>query len=187
MHPPEPSSSTPDSAARNDSLFLPLWVRHETHLRAFVRSCFPNPGEADDILQECALIAWRKFATLEDHNKFDRWVFGIARYQILMARRKHARERLVLSEDIIVQMADEAIEELSLRSRQLQALDSCIAKLPRTQRQIALLAYARRTAVRALAKQLNRSEAAVYQLLARIRRSLFDCLQETLESETRAS
>jgi RNA polymerase sigma-70 factor (ECF subfamily) len=104
-----------------------------------------------------------------------------------MARRKHARERLVLSEDIIVQMADEAIEELSLRSRQLQALDSCIAKLPRTQRQIALLAYARRTAVRALAKQLNRSEAAVYQLLARIRQSLFDCLQETLESETRAS
>jgi RNA polymerase sigma-70 factor (ECF subfamily) len=130
------------------------------------------------------LVAWQKFSLLEDESKFDRWICGIARYQILMARRKHARDRLVLSEDILEKMADEALEELPLRRQQLQALDSCIAKLPEKHRHIALLAYARRTAVRTLAQQLDRTEAAVYQLLARIRQSLLECLQKTLHTES---
>ncbi len=131
-------------------------------------------------MQESAIVAWQKFETLEQPDKFDRWICAIARYQLLMARRRHARERLVLSEDLLSLMAEEAAEEFSLRKQQLDALDACMAKLPPQRRELALLAYAKRAAVHILAQQMQRTEGAIYQLLARIRQDLMVCMEKKL-------
>lgn len=65
----------------------------------------------------------------------------IARYEVLMARRRVARERLVLDEDVIAKLAEEGAQEMPLRHRQLDALDRCVAKLPEERRKLALAAY----------------------------------------------
>ncbi len=96
-------------------------MRHEAELRAFVRACLPWAAEVDEVMQEVSLVAWRKFAALEDKAQFARWACVIARYEVLKHRRAHARDRLVLDEDIIEQLAAEAEEETPRRSRQLGA------------------------------------------------------------------
>jgi RNA polymerase sigma-70 factor (ECF subfamily) len=60
-------------------------------------------------------------------------------------------------------------------------LEACIGKLPRERRELALAAYAADTSIRDLAGQLRRTEGSLYQLLARIRKQLFDCLNQSLQ------
>lgn len=172
----QPSNEPRDSHEE----FLRLWTHHEPELRAFVRSCCPRAQEVDEVLQDVSIAAWRKFSTLDDHNAFGPWACLIARYELLMARRRFARDRLVLSEDIVKLLADEAADELPLRNRQLEALEDCIQRLPRERRELALTAYTRGTSTREVAMQLGRTESSLYQLLARIRRELQCCVERTL-------
>jgi RNA polymerase sigma-70 factor (ECF subfamily) len=100
-----------------------------------------------------------------------------------MARRRHARDRLVLDEDIMQKLAEEGSEEMPLRHRQLDALDGCITKLPRERRELVLAAYAPECSMKALAARLRRTEGSLYQLLARIRQELLRCVEHTLAKE----
>jgi RNA polymerase sigma-70 factor, ECF subfamily len=176
--------STPDFTATDLSRahedFLRQWTHHEPELRAFVRACCPRAQEVDEVMQEVSVVAWRKFSSLDDSKAFGPWACMIARYELLMMRRRHARDRLVLAEDVVKLLAEEGAEEISLRHRQLEVLDVCIEKLPRERRQLALAAYSADTSIRELAKQMGRTEWALYQLLARIRKKLFDCMNRAL-------
>ena len=160
--------------------FLRLWTLHEPSLRAFVRSCCPKAQEVDDVMQDVSVAALRKFSTLDDQSAFGAWACLIARYELLSARRRFARDRLVLAEDIVGLLADEGADELPLRQQQLKALDHCIAKLPRERRELALAAYAKDTTIRELAARLKRTEGSLYQLLSRIRKELYRCMESTL-------
>ena len=86
----------------------------------------------------------------------------------------------MLAEDVVKLLADEGAEELSLRQQQLRVLDDCIQKLPRERRRLALTAYSKEITIRELAVQLKRSEGSLYQLLARIRKTLYHCMERTL-------
>lgn len=167
--------------------FLRLWTQHEPQLRAFVYACLPRAAEVDEVMQEVSLVAWRKFPTLEDHAQFPRWACLIAKYEILMARRRHARSRLVLDDDIMEKLAEEGAEEMSVRHQQLDALDRCIAKLPLQRRQLVMAAYAPETSIKTLAAQIGRTEGSLYQLLARTRKDLLRCVERTLTQEARSS
>ncbi|MDG1897020.1 MAG: sigma-70 family RNA polymerase sigma factor [Fuerstiella sp.] len=167
-----PEDETPDP----HEAFLRLWMRHEAELRAFVRSCCPNAQEVDDVMQEVSIAALRKFSTLDDHTAFGPWACLIARYELLTARRRYARDRLVLAEDIVELLAEEGAQELPLRQQQLRVLDRCMEKLPRERRELALAAYAKDTTIREMAAQLKRTEGSLYQLLARIRMELHRCM-----------
>lgn len=163
--------------------FLRLWTHHEPELRAFVRACVPRATEIDEVMQDVSLAAWRKFPTLTDHAQFPRWACLIARYEILMARRRHARDRLVLDEDIMEKLAEKGAEEMSVRQLQLNALGGCIAPLPRERRELALAAYAQDTLMKELAAQMGRTEGSLHQLLARIRQELLRCVERILAQE----
>jgi RNA polymerase sigma-70 factor (ECF subfamily) len=173
---PELQNETPDP----HETFLRLWMQHETELRAFVRACCPKAQEVDDVMQEVSIAALRKFSTLDDHSAFGAWACLISRYELLSARRRFARDRLVLAEDIVELLTDEGAQELPLRQQQLRALDQCINKLPPERRKLALAAYAKGTTIRELAAQLKRTEGSLYQLLSRIRKELYRCMQSKL-------
>lgn len=160
--------------------FLRLYTRHEPALRAFVRACLPRPEDVDEVMQETSLVAWKKFATLPAAEHFPRWACLIARYEILKRRRTFARDRLVLDEDVVNLLAEEAEAETPERQKQLSVLDACIARLPRERRELVLAAYAPGVTKKDLARRLRRTEASVYQLLARIRCELLQCVEHSL-------
>lgn len=104
-----PELDPKNASADPHETFLRLWMRHEPSLRAFVRSCCPKAQEVDDIMQEVSVAALRKFSTLDDHAAFGTWACLIARYELLSARRRFARDRLVLAEDIVELLAEEVL------------------------------------------------------------------------------
>jgi len=173
--PPEPSAPRDPNED-----FLRLFTHHQSELRAFLRACLPRPVDVDEVMQEVSLVAWKKFATLPDKTQFVRWACMIARYEMLMYRRCHARDRLVLDEDILETLADEGVKEMPVREAQLHALDDCIGKLPEERRRFALAAYAPENSMKILAEEMGRTEGALYQLLARIRQDLLRCVERNL-------
>ncbi len=98
--------------------FVRLLMRHDRVVRAYLRSLLPTATDVDEVMQEISVVAWRKFGELDDPDNFRRWICVIARYEVLMHRRKKARDRIVLGREIEELLADEGLEELSLRERQ---------------------------------------------------------------------
>ena len=169
----------------SDAEFLrAAFEEHAPWLRTVVRHRLGEPQAVDDVMQEVSIAALRKFPTLDDHAAFGPWSCLVARYEILSARRKHARDRLVLSEDILLMLADEGANEMELRKEQLRVLDQCISKLPDDRRELAITAYAQGTTIREMAKRMRKTEGSLYQMLARIRMQLRRCVNRELPGIT---
>jgi RNA polymerase sigma-70 factor (ECF subfamily) len=158
-------------------------MRHDRAIRAFLRGLLPTSADVDEVMQEVSVVAWRKFDQLDDPENFQRWVCVIARYEVLMYRRKKARDRFVLGDDIEELMVNEGMEELSLRGRQLDALEDCLNKLPTERRRLVLNAYATEEPLKTIAERIGKSPEALYKLLSRLRRRLLACVERTLAAE----
>lgn len=164
----------------NQDMFVRLIMRHDRALRAYLRSLLPTTTDVDEVMQEVSVVAWRKFQELDDPENFRRWVCGIARYEVLMYRRKKARDRHVLSEDVEQLLADEGAEELGVRELQLGALEQCLNKLPSDRKQLVMRVYAAEQPMKAIAEQLGKTPEALYQILSRARRDLLSCVERRL-------
>ncbi len=160
--------------------FVRLIMRHDRPIRAFLRGLLPTAADVDEVMQEVSVVAWRKFGQLDAPKDFRRWVCVIARYEVLMHRRKKARDRLVLGEEIEQLIAEEGLEELDLREQQLEALEGCLGKLPKERRQLVLHVYAAEHPMKTVAEQIGKTPETLYKLLSRVRRQLIQCVEHTL-------
>lgn len=179
--------TTPPPPLPDDGAFLTLLSRHEPVVRAYLRALLPGMAEVDELMPEVALVAWRKFSTLQDHAAFPQWACVIARYEVLRWRRDKVRDRLVLDEDVIARVADEADGGITRRERQMAALDDCLEKMPAERRELLLRCHAAGSSTREIARRTGRAEDALYQLLRRLRLELHRCIESTLLREEASS
>lgn len=82
----------PNQDARHDD-FLRLFTVCEPALRAFVRSLVPRREDVPEVMQEVAVVLWRKFGDLADPGDFRKWAFGVARLEALAWICDKARDR----------------------------------------------------------------------------------------------
>jgi RNA polymerase sigma-70 factor (ECF subfamily) len=166
-----------------DECFVRLLSQYEPVIRSYLRNLLPSYEDVDQVMPEVALIAWRKFSQLEDLDAFPRWACVIARYEVMTYRRNKARDRIVLDPDIVAKLADEAEEEISLRSLQMNALEHCLKELPEERRELILACYSPQKSMRDIATEIARSENSLYQLLRRIRIELQHCIERKITQE----
>lgn len=162
--------------------FLRLFTANDAAIRGFVRSLVPSRQDADDVMQEVAVVLWKKFAELPDED-FRRWSFGVARYAVLAWRRDKARDRHVFGDDTLDLLAGEAEKAMANDDAQREALENCLKKLSRDQRELVRKAYEPGVRIDRLASSLGRSAMALYKSLHRIRLALIDCTRRELGKE----
>ena len=160
--------------------FLRLFTAHEQAIRAHVRRLVPLRSDADDLMQEIAVVLWRKFADFRSDAGFRPWAFGVAKYEILAWRRDRARDRVALSGEIVAVLADESARDDAALGRHREFLDLCIGKLDRGQRELLLAAYDPAVRIHDVAARSGRSVGGFYQWLHRMRRLLLDCIEAEL-------
>ncbi|MEM9366707.1 MAG: sigma-70 family RNA polymerase sigma factor [Planctomycetota bacterium] len=173
MHPTPP----------HDESFLRLFAQHEGSVRAFVTSLLPHWEAVDEVMQETSLVMWRKFDQFDPDRpgtSFVDWAFMIARYEVLMYRRKKATDRLVFSDDLYELLASEAADVAALQPDRDRALRGCLDKLEATQRELVRVAYADGISIKDAAQQIGRTPTGLYKALARIRRTLLRCIEACL-------
>jgi RNA polymerase sigma-70 factor (ECF subfamily) len=171
-----------DGVVANGRAFITLYLKAQRRLFAYILTLLPHQADAEDVLQEVSAIMWEKFDENAPPRDFISWGCRIAYLEILHYRRARRRQRVVFSEEMLEQVA-EAIEEdstaLQLDER-LEALDNCLEKLARRDRQLLAERFKEGATPLSTAESIGRSVDAVYKAMARIRRDLYDCMTRTL-------
>ncbi len=165
------------------SRFLRSFTANEAAIRAYVRRMVPTRGDADDVMQETSVVLWEKFDTLREAEDFRAWAFGVARFEVLAWLRDKGRDRLVLNEDVIARLADEAEEDEPRLERQREALEDCLAKVAPDQRQLLMQAYSDESRIQDVARHSGRTVPGFYQWLHRMRKLLLDCIRRDIARE----
>ena len=174
----------PDSRHHRNEQFLRAFTTHQPAVRAFVRRLVPSRVDADDVLQDVAVVLWEKFDEFRDGGDFKAWACGIARFKVLSWLRDKGRDRLVLSADVVELIADDSLRDESRLDRQRIALESCLERIPPTERALLAQAYQADAIIQSVAAASGRSVGGFYQWLYRMRQLLLECVQRELSQES---
>jgi RNA polymerase sigma-70 factor (ECF subfamily) len=174
----------PDNDQDRHEQFLRAFTRHEPAVRAFVRRLLPARADADDVLQEVAIVLWEKFAEFRAGGDFKAWACGIARFKALAWLRDKGRDRLVLASDVVELIASDSLRIEPRLARQREALETCFEKIPAGDRELLGRAYGTDAKIHEVAATSGRTTGGFYQWLHRMRRLLLECIQRELAGES---
>lgn len=163
--------------------FVRLFAANEAGIHRFIRNLVPSRDDASDVMQEVAVVLWRKFDSSMENANFRKWAIWVARYEVMSWRRKMARDRHIFNEELLMLLAEEAEELEGCLSAQRDALQDCLEKLSESQRKLLLAAYASRGGMQGVAQDSGRSLQGFYRWLYRIRMMLLACVQKKLQEE----
>lgn len=151
-------------------------ARHHRALLNYILSLHPDPVEADDIIQETSINIFRHFGDYESDRPFLPWAFRFAYFEVKRHRRAKARDRLVLSDELVELMAIEradAHDELEEKCRRLQG---CVARLPASDRDLLAWRYEAGQTIREMAEGMKMPVKRLYKRLEHLRLILHRCM-----------
>ena len=162
------------------------WTRAQPSVGRFVRSFLRNRAEADDVLQEVALVVVEKFEDWDSKRPFVGWALGIARRVVLAHLRGKYRDSKVEFSDAIDQVAlsFEKIEPQAELAR--DSLADCLGQVRGQSRQILSLRYTDGLELKQIADQLGVTVSNAGVMLHRVRAALRKCVEQKLKAESLA-
>jgi RNA polymerase sigma-70 factor (ECF subfamily) len=154
--------------------------QHHRRLLGYALALCRVPTEAEDLVQDAFLVAYRDLARFDPSRDFAAWMRGIVRMKWLESRRRRERP-----------FDDEALAALEEGHRRLDAgeaggddalatMRGCVAKLDDTLRETVELFYLQELPCQAVAERTGVSIEAVKKRLQRARAALGDCLGRRL-------
>ncbi len=165
--------------------FLRLWTSAQASIAGYVNAVVSDPHRGDDVMQNIAVAALRRFADYDRERPFIAWAMGIAKIEILTARRDHARAASRFRPATIEALAG-VWEELQDEGDQRRlALGACLGTLAGRKRELLALRYERERPLAEIAAQLRMSAVAVRVALSRLRGALQTCIERRLAGEGR--
>ena len=174
-----------------EDIFAVLVREHQLGLTAFVRACVHDRSDAEDLVQEVFVAAWRELEAYDSARPFAGWLRGIAKHRLAdYFRRNAANQRHVqaLPPEAVANLADE-FERLNRPARGevyrdcFAALRECLAALSSAEREAIQRAYRDNQPCRTIATCLGQSVEAIKKRLQRARAALRDCILGKLGPE----
>jgi len=153
------------------------WERARTAVFAQLLAGIGSFHDAEDVLQEVAVSVAKNYGSYDSERPFVAWALGITRNHMLMYFRKHYRDRLVFSEELMAMMGrhfEELVEESNEHRR--EALHKCLSQLDARRRRLIEMRYSGGLSVMEIAERLEKSVAGVKGSLHRIRKTLERCI-----------
>ena len=139
--------------------------------------------QAEDVFQELLVRALRMRESFSDAAGLLAWARVTARHLAIDHVRRRDRLDRILSEaalDAVDAQLERSAESASAR---MEAMRHCLERLPVESRQMLRLRYDVGHKGDELARQLQRSEAAIYKALSRLHQALKKCIDERLAAE----
>ncbi len=169
-----------DSSEDRTEAFLRLLTEHEKRLGIYVTGLISCPQDAQDILQEGKVVMWRNFEKFELGTNFAAWARKVLFHQILSYRRKVKRQPSGFLNEETLHILNEESESAHREGRWVkreEALKQCLLKLKEDHRTIVQMRYRDEASIEKISHRVERTEGAVYRLLSRLRKSLYECVE----------
>jgi RNA polymerase sigma-70 factor (ECF subfamily) len=165
--------------------FAELFEQHRRRLRGFILTLVIDRHEADEVLQETALVLWRKFDEFQAGSNFFAWGATVARFQILQRFERSRRERLIFQPATLEAIATQVLADEDVLETRQRLLVGCLADLTASQHELLEERYRQGLSPRKMAQRRASTVAAIYQQLSRIRRGLARCIERHRRAEER--
>lgn len=172
-----------ESAQLDDDAFLRRMLEGERELLRYVMALVPDREDARDVVQETLIALWKKRGSYDPAFPFVPWACRFAMNEIRLHRRRDSRWRWIRDEQLIEMLFRRRQELASQLDQRSEHLRTCLDKLPARQRAVVEGYYFQEEPVEEVAGRLNTSVDAVYKMLQRVRKVLFDCITRGLEAE----
>ena len=163
-------------------LFAGLVEEHQASLRVFVRSLGVEPDWVDDLAQDAVVVACREMGSYDPERDFGKWLRGIARNLVRNELRKQGRHRRILNEGLsqhLLEFSEQ--EEEQFGARDVSALRDCVEQLPNRSRELVRSRYYEGWNATVLADKFEMKAATIRQTLLRIRRQLYQCINQRMK------
>lgn len=154
-----------------------LWTGAQPIVAGFVSTLVTNFQDADDILQNVAVILVKKFDQYDRDKPFTSWAVGIARYEVLRYYEKYSKKEKCLDEKAIEQLQKVYLEDNDITNLKSE-LAGCISRLRGKWKLVVELHYLNGISPARIAQKLGMSSNNVYVLMHRIRLALKDCIMK---------
>lgn len=149
-------------------------------LYAYARSLTGDHHIAQDVVQQTALIAYRKIGFLFPEVDFGTWLKGIARREALSERRKAMKLRPVVGELLETAYDDPTPAAVG---PERDALENCLKKLQGQAAAILNAHYFEGEKLTSIARQRGLNDNTVRTVLHRARLALEECVRNRLAVE----
>jgi RNA polymerase sigma-70 factor (ECF subfamily) len=121
--------------------FIALFNRVSAKLKAYAIRCGANQADAEEIVQECLLIVWRKAPTFNPKAASAiTWLYTIVRNKRIDFIRKQ-RPDLICSDDLWPEPESEELEKHVESDLNANIIRTLLYELPEEQRQIVFKVY----------------------------------------------
>lgn len=170
----EPSSSEPAQSRHEE--FVTLLTASHQKLLCYLLSLLGRWHDAQDVLQRASLLMWQKFGAFERGTDFMAWASTVCFYEAKAFQRLTARSPLSFDDELLALLSTERVEDLKQMDQRMTALDGCLGKLREEDRRLVNASCEAHGGITALAAQLGRAPATLYNKLSQLRRILADCV-----------
>ena len=166
-----------------DDPFVQLLAENQVRLRTYICTLLRERSATDDVLQDVNVALWKNRAAFDTNRDFMNWAAGVALIEVLRFRRKIATDKLLFDEALLSTLAGDYVKQLEKWNRREDALCECMQKLSTKDRSLLDARYRSGVATAQIAQQLGRPLSTIYSSLARIRESLFRCVESALAQD----
>ena len=163
----------------NDDWFIEHLTAGQRGVHRFIATLVPNRADAEELLQETSVTAWRQRESFDREREMFPWLCGIARNLVGHYHRRQSVARR-LEPEVLEQLAARQSEVDHALQLRLQALQHCLDKLPDGLKGLVGGYYGDELSVKELAAQREQSVEAIYKALQRTRQSLFACMSRAM-------
>lgn len=157
--------------------FSSLWASSHKIVAIYVASFVQQVADIDDIMQETAIVAHRRFADFDHNKNFTAWTNGIARNVSRNYFRQMKRQHASLDNDVIEVLAETAVAESSLLNQYAARLQACMTRLSERAQRLIQQYYGGNVDQKTVAEQEGMSASAVRTGLHRAREHLKRCIE----------
>ena len=162
--------------------FMMLWTSAQAPVANYIHAVVRNPADARDVLQETALVLFRRFSEYDNSRPFLGWALGVARLQSLGYHRDRGRSLVVFDDEVLEQFTQNWCDLTPQTSDRAIFLEGCIERLTARAKQLISLRYHEDLTAEEIAKRLGGQGSAIRVALQRIREQLHACVTQRLES-----
>ena len=163
--------------------FIQHWTTAQPAVAGYIRAVVRDSASAKDVLQETALVLFKKFTEYDGERPFLGWALGVAKFQVLGHRRDEARCFLTFEADLFERFTEQWAAAEPEVDRRSGALQECLDQLKGRAREVVRMRYFDELTAEEIARRAGTNGGSVRVMLQRIREQLRACISGRMQAE----
>lgn len=139
-----------------------------------------SPSDANDVLQETAVVLLRKIDQYQADKPFMPWAKKFAYYEVLKHRNASSQRLPLLDQAVFDQISQQMEAFDPVMDARREALTHCLKKLPGHQLDVIKMRYTEDIKPAEISEMTTKPVQTVYTQLKRARQSLLECIERKL-------